>query len=151
MSTELLPPLRCRNNVGFHAKGNANADEIVTPNIDALVAAGIELDRHYVFRFCSPSRSAFNTGRNPIHVNVGNDHLTLWNASDPIAGQAGIPRNMTGIATKLASAGYRTVQAGKWHCGLATPDHTPLGRGYQESLTYLDGASEARCRAQVLL
>ena len=26
--------------------------------------------------------------------------------------------------------------------GLATPDHTPFGRGYQKSLTYLDGAND---------
>jgi arylsulfatase B len=52
-----------RNNVGFHAKNNPNSDEVVTPNMDALAASGIELDRHYAFRFCSPSRSSFNTGR----------------------------------------------------------------------------------------
>ena len=28
------------------------------------------------------------------------------------------------------------------HLGLATPDHTPKGRGYQHSLTYLDGAND---------
>lgn len=130
------------NNVGFHAKNNPNSDEVVTPNMDALAASGIELDRHYAFRFCSPSRSSFNTGRNPIHVNVGNDPLSLFNTSDPVSGQAGIPRNMTGLASKLAEAGYSTVQAGKWHIGLATPDHIPMGRGYQQSLTYLDGAND---------
>ena len=28
------------------------------------------------------------------------------------------------------------------HCGLATPDHTPQGRGFGESLGYLDGAND---------
>ena len=28
--------------------------EIQTPHLDALVRAGIELDHHYVYRFCSP-------------------------------------------------------------------------------------------------
>ena len=73
--------------------------------MDALAAAGVILDRHYVFRFCSPSRSSFNTGRNPIHVNTGNDGLTLVNSADPVSGFAGIPRNMTGIAEKMAAAG----------------------------------------------
>ena len=27
--------------------------------------------------------------------------------------------------------------AGKWDAGMATPDHTPHGRGYQSELTYL--------------
>jgi arylsulfatase I/J len=97
-------------NVGFHAKGQPNEAEIVTPNMDALAAGGIILDRHYAFRFCSPSRSSFLSGRNPIHVNVGNDQLTLVNPADPVSGFAGIPRNMTSIAQKLKNAGYATAQ-----------------------------------------
>lgn len=54
----------------------------------------------------SPSRSAFHTGRNPIHVNVWNDDLRVSNSSDPEWGQGGIPRSMTGLAAKLSSAGY---------------------------------------------
>jgi arylsulfatase B len=110
--------------------------------MDTLAAEGIILDRHYAYRFCSPSRSAFNSGRNPIHVNTGNDALTLYNPADPVSGYAGIPRNMTCVGNKMTEAGYFTGQAGKWHLGLATPDHTPKGRGYQKSLTYLDGAND---------
>ena len=36
------------------------------------VRSGIELDRFYTFQFCSPARSAIQSGRNPIHVNVQN-------------------------------------------------------------------------------
>ena len=50
------------NNVGWHN------DQMKTPNADALVKEGIELDRHYAFLFCSPSRSSFMTGRLPYHV-----------------------------------------------------------------------------------
>ena len=42
----------------------------------------------------------------------------------------------------MKSAGYRTYMAGKWHCGLATPDHTPHGRGYEKSLCYFDGGND---------
>ena len=101
------------NNVGYHARKQANSAEIVTPVMDSLAAAGVTLERHYAFRFCSPSRSSFNTGRNPIHVNVGNDALTLFNAADPVSGASGIPRNMSTIAEKLKAAGYHTMQAGK--------------------------------------
>ena len=108
-----LPPPQGWNNVGYHASSQPNAKEVVTPNIDALAASGVILDRFYAYRFCSPSRSSFLTGRNPIHVNTGNDALTLYNPKDQVSGFAGIPRNMTAIAEKLASVGYNTVQAGK--------------------------------------
>ena len=76
-----------------------------------------------------------------MHVNVLNSDLAAANLSDPISGFAGIPRNMSALPARLKEAGYRTVAAGKFHLGLATPDHLPRGRGYDESLVYLDGAN----------
>jgi hypothetical protein len=99
------------NNVGFHARDQANAAEVQTPVIDSLAAQGVVLDRAYAFRFCSPSRSALLTGRNPIHVNVLNSPLAAWNASDAVGGAAGIPRPMTTLAERLRNeAGYFTAQ-----------------------------------------
>ena len=49
-----------------------NYAEVSTPAMTALVKEGIELDRHYAFKYCSPSRSALQSGRHPIHVNVMN-------------------------------------------------------------------------------
>ena len=112
--------------MGFHARNQPNADEIQTPRLDDLAANGVVLDRHYVYRFCSPSRSSFQTGRNPIHVNTGNDPLTLVNPQDPISGFAGIPRNMTVLAEKLAAAGYSTAQAGKWRVSARARLHGTL-------------------------
>jgi arylsulfatase I/J len=43
---------------------------------------------------------------------------------------------MTGVATKMAAAGYKTASFGKWDAGMATPDHTPHGRGYMTALNY---------------
>ena len=117
------------NNVGFHAASQLNAKEVVTPTIDMLASTGVILDRFYAYRFCSPSRSSFLTGRNPIHVNTGNDALTLYNPKDPISGFAGIPRNMTAIAEKLASVGYETVQAGSCHTPLLFTGSSRHGDG----------------------
>jgi arylsulfatase B len=33
------------------------------------VKLGIEMDRQYVYKYCSPTRSAIQSGRNPYHVN----------------------------------------------------------------------------------
>ena len=91
------------NNFGIHAKGKPNEAEAQTPRLDALATEGVLLDRHYVFRLCSPSRSALQSGRNPIHVNVFNDALGEYNPADPVSGFSGIPRNMTGIGTFYAT------------------------------------------------
>lgn len=42
------------------------------------------------------------------------------NPADPVSGFAGIPRNMTGMATKLKEAGYVTHAYGKVRIGTAT-------------------------------
>jgi len=127
-------------NVGYHR--NPPTNEVQTPNIDQLVKEGIELDRHYVYKFCSPSRSALQSGRNPIHVNTLNLEPTYYNPADPVSGFSAVPRNMTGIATKLKQAGYATHMFGKWDAGMATPDHTPHGRGYDTSLHYFHHAND---------
>eukprot|EP01083_Nonionella_stella_P022659 62666_1 len=91
---------------------------------------GLHLLRHYVHFTCTPTRSSFQSGRLPVHVQT-----TLTNPDQP---NAGIPRNMTSIAAKMQSGGYQTHIVGKWDCGMATFDHTPRGRGYNTSLIYFE-------------
>lgn len=111
--------------------------EVQTPHLDGLVAAGIELERHYVFAVCSPTRSAIQTGRNPLHVNTVNDDPLNYNPRNNVSGFAAIPRNMTGLAELLRDkGGMATRFYGKWDCGMATMEHTPRGRGYDRSLSY---------------
>jgi len=59
-------------------------------------------------KFCGPSRAALQSGRLPIHVTVLDNPLDSVNPKDPISGFQGIPRNMTGLATKMKQAGYST-------------------------------------------
>lgn len=127
------------NNVGYHRPNDA---EVVTPTINALVKEGIELNRHYVYHYCAPSRASLQSGRLAVHVGYMNEKLTAVNAKDPVRGFAGMPRNMTGIATKLREAGYRTHATGKWDAGMATWDHTPMGRGYETWLGYYHHAND---------
>ncbi len=90
--------------VGFHG-----STEIPTPTMDSLVAEGIELNRHYVYKMCTPSRSAFFSGRLPVHVQTRLDN--------PEVQDAGVPRNMTAIGKVMKSAGYHTAVVGKWDIG----------------------------------
>ena len=127
-------------NVGYHR--NSSLKEIVTPNIDNLVKEGLELNQHYVFRVCSPTRSSFLTGRLPIHVNYQGTSEISYNPNDPVSGFGGIPRNMTGIGTIMKKGGYTTHMVGKWNAGMATPDHTPQGKGFDTSLNYFNHAND---------
>lgn len=154
-------------NAGWHRP--EGYEEVQTPRMDAMVKAGIELDQAYSYQYCSPTRSSLQSGRLPVHVNMINAPPTEWNPEDPVSGFQGIPRNMTGIATKLKGAGYRTHQVGKvqmtamgsccfarsllansalrvrlsqWDAGMATLDHTPHGRGYDTSFGYFWHAND---------
>ena len=64
------PPTRSWGwaDVGFHRDPGFN--ETKTPNMDALVKSGVLLNQYYVHKYCSPSRSSYQSGRLPIHVYV---------------------------------------------------------------------------------
>ena len=109
-------------NVGWHRE--TPTPEVKTPKLDQLVKDGIEMNRMYSWHACSPTRSSLQTGRLPIHVNAHNANPEIYNSSSASGTGAGIPRNMTGMAAKLAAAGYNTVFVGKWDAGMATPHHT---------------------------
>jgi len=128
------------NDVGYHR--HPGDKEIVTPNIDNLVQEGIELNRHYTYYYCTPSRSALQSGRLPVHVIWGFGNPLRVNLSDPITGMSGIPRNMTGIAEKLREGGYRTHITGKWDAGMAYWEQTPMGRGYETFFGYYHHATD---------
>ena len=90
-------------NVGWHREAGFN--ETVTPNLDALVASGVQLTQQFTHKYCSPTRSSLQSGRLPIHVNVLNADMSSYNAADPISGFAGVPRNMTGISAVMKKGG----------------------------------------------
>ena len=127
-------------NVGYH--DSSPSPEVDTSNINNLVHEGLELDQHYAFSVCSPSRCSLLSGRLPIHVNDRNRNIALHNPADSISGYAGIPRSMTTLGTKMKQAGYATHVVGKWNVGMATSDHTPEGRGFDSSLIYFSSSND---------
>ena len=80
------------------------------------------MDRYYTFKFCGPSRSALQSGRNPLHVNVINDAMSSVEPADPVTGFSGMARDMTGMAEHMKKAGYKTVFSGP---ARAPPSRTP--------------------------
>lgn len=134
-------------NLGVHMRAaTGGADPLVhgvhTPTLDALIGEGILLERHYAYKICSPSRSSLQTGRLAMHVNSKNTGVAARNAADPVSGYAGIPLNMTGLGHKMRAGGYATHMVGKWDAGMATPAHTPEGRGYDSFFGFFQHASD---------
>jgi arylsulfatase B len=123
--------------VGFTRFGEPPHDPstsptVQTPHMNQLASEGVLLRRHYVHYVCTPTRSAVQTGRLPVHVQLG--------LANPASPAAGIPRNMTGLPDALRKGGapYMAHLVGKWDAGMATVDHTPQGRGYNSSLHYFE-------------
>ena len=106
---------------------------ISTPNFKDMVQNGLMLNRHYVFKYCSPSRASFLTGRWPHHTHQSNM---------PQGVEMGLNINMTTIASKLKTAGYKTHMIGKWHEGLFQPRYLPINRGFDTSSGFLNGGED---------
>lgn len=76
-----------------------------TPYLHSLAKEGIILQRHYVYQFCSPTRSSLMSGRLPIHVNTANN---------PTTKPGGVDLRMQTLPEALKTANYSCHTAGKW-------------------------------------
>lgn len=80
-----------------------------TPFLESLANSGTKLQNYYIYRFCSPSRSTFMTGRHPSHIG----QQTKMNLN-PMPGVAcGINLKYDFIAEVLRRSGYKTAALGK--------------------------------------
>ena len=125
--------------VGYHQPPGSL--DVQTPNLDALAAGGLILDRLYTHTICSPSRCALQSGRAPIHVNVQNVVPEVYNPLDA-NGFQGMPLNMTTIGQLMKRGGYDTFFVGKYDVGMATPRHAPTARGYDQFFGYWHHAND---------
>ncbi|MGQ9562926.1 MAG: sulfatase-like hydrolase/transferase [Thermogutta sp.] len=107
--------------VGFHG------GRVPTPNLDRLVKEGVELDRHYVYPVCTPTRTAFLTGR----------YASRFGVSTP-QNERALPWDTVTLALALKSVGYDTALCGKWHLG-SKPEWGPQVFGFGHSYGSLAG------------
>ena len=94
-----------------------------TPRIDRLATEATRLTNFNVEAQCTPSRSAFMTGRfsirsgtHSVPIGGGLEGLTQWEVT---------------IAETLSAAGYATAAFGKWHLG-SDQGRLPNDQGFDE-------------------
>ncbi len=108
------------------------AKDLITPNIDALAAAGVKFTQFYsAAPVCSPSRAALMTGRYPQRAGLAT------NASSARGGK-GMPAEQVTIAEVLKAAGYATAHIGKWHMGYVD-EEMPRAQGFDYSFGHMGG------------
>lgn len=112
--------------VGWHGSKH------LTPNLDALVKSGVELDRHYVQPVCTPTRTALMTGR--WTSRFGPHVLQPSNLR-------ALPPGTETLPSALRRVGYRTWLTGKWHLG-SRAEWGPNHYGFDHSYGSLAGAAD---------
>lgn len=114
--------------VGYHGS------VIPTPNIDALAARGIEMNRFYTAPVSSPTRAGLMTGRYPSRFGIRKTVIPPWR-------DYGLDPEEQTLADMLAANGYaHRAIVGKWHLGHGRRAYYPLNRGFTHFYGCLNGA-----------
>ena len=71
-----------------------------TPHLTAIARSGVVLRHHYAYQVCSPTRSAFLSGRLPHHVNEGQSETT----------------HLGGVDLRIETITERLKRSGSWTC-----------------------------------
>jgi len=93
-----------------------------TPRLDKLADEGLRLQNFNVEPQCTPTRSAFMTGRRPIRSGTTK---VVWGML------YGLTNWEVTMAELFSSAGYATGMFGKWHIG-DVPGRFPTDQGFDE-------------------
>ncbi|XP_075526791.1 arylsulfatase B-like [Dermacentor variabilis] len=117
------------NDVSFHG-----SRQIPTPNLDALAATGVILQRHYSASTCTPSRTALLASVYPARTNVGYQEF-------PPASEQSLSLQFHLLPQWLKRLGYSTHIVGKWHLGYSAVEYTPTWRGFDTFFGYYNGAA----------
>jgi arylsulfatase A-like enzyme len=92
-----------------------------TPNLDRLHSHAIRFTDFHVSPFCTPTRGALMTGRDPGRNG----------AYRTSSGRTMMHTDEKTIANVFSESGYVTGMVGKWHLGDNAP-HRPQDRGFQD-------------------
>ena len=113
------------DNLGWGELGVYGGGELrgaATPNLDKLASEGMRLQNFNVEPQCTPTRSAFMTGRRPIRSGTTR---VVWGML------YGLTNWEVTMAELFSSADYTTGMFGKWHIG-DIPGRFPTDQGFDE-------------------
>ncbi len=96
---------------------------VPTPELDKLAAEGMRLTNFNVEPECTPSRSAFLTGRMPVRSGTS--------SVDQMGGLVGMTPWEYTLAELLSDHGYASAAYGKWHLG-EVAGRLPNDQGFDE-------------------
>jgi arylsulfatase A-like enzyme len=115
------------DDLGYADLSSYGRKDFQTPNIDKLAAGGMKFMNAYsAAPVCTPTRTAFITGRYPARIPVGLREPLDWSQNDSLVG---LKPEYPSMATALQNAGYETLLVGKWHLGFS-PEFNPNKNGF---------------------
>lgn len=113
--------------------------DYTTPNLDKLASQGIKFINAYAAApLCTPTRTAFMTGRYPAKTPVGLVEPLRGTPKDSLIG---LRPDYKSVATLLKQNGYETVLIGKWHLGFL-PEYSPRANGFDKFFGFHAGAMD---------
>jgi arylsulfatase len=116
------------DDVSFGMMGNRAMNYVTgidTPNINDFASEGLSLMRMYTEPSCTPTRTAFMTGRHPVRTGLEEVKVAL-------VGE-GLAAEEVTIAEVLNQAGYNTSHVGKWHLGDIEESY-PHNQGFDKAV-----------------
>ncbi len=137
------------DNLGHGDLSCYGCQDIKTPRIDGLAAAGVRLTNFYSNGpECSPTRTALLTGRYQqrlvgLECALGTGNVGRYDDAIALAEkhQLGLPPKESILAPLLRQAGYHTVGLGKWHLGYEK-NFLPPHQGFDYFLAALGGTMD---------
>lgn len=119
-----------------HSGVQWNNPNIIGPRVQELRDSGILLKRNYVYKFCSPTRGSFLSGRYAFRTGNTRSNFIPWSRPD------GLNLGFNLLQHRLKALGYRTHHVGKWHLGFHNSSYLPVNRGFDTFYGYLTGMED---------
>lgn len=124
------------DDLGWNFPGYHNP-HVITPTLDHLATKeGVRLESAYMYKYCSPSRGSFLTGRYPWRLPSVRCNFI------PSSIPEGVPLEYNFLPKHLSQANYESYHIGKWHLGFHTAEYTPVARGFNHSWGFLEGGED---------